>query len=75
MVSPELTGVSPEHVEVLSAKTAVINGGNDCALAAVLLPPLKMGINSYFFNDNNKTAVNDTFNDDFRYRRKCPVLA
>ncbi|GMQ11348.1 hypothetical protein CsSME_00054007 [Camellia sinensis var. sinensis] len=69
MVSLELTGVSPEHAGVSPAKTAVINGGNDWALAAVLLPPLKVGINGNFFNGGNKTAVNDTFNDSFRYRR------
>ncbi|THF99262.1 hypothetical protein TEA_017099 [Camellia sinensis var. sinensis] len=34
---------SPEHAGVSSAKTAIINGGNDWALAAVLLPPLKNG--------------------------------
>ena len=62
MVSPELAGVSP-------AKTAVINGGNDWALAAVLLPPLKVGINGGFFNGGNKTAVDDTFNDGFHYHR------
>ncbi|THG13843.1 hypothetical protein TEA_014321 [Camellia sinensis var. sinensis] len=59
-VSPELAGVSPEHAEVSPAKTAVINNGNDWALAAVLLPPLKAGISSGFV-----TAVNR----GFHYRR------
>ncbi|CAL5372844.1 unnamed protein product [Camellia sinensis] len=69
MVSPEHAGVSPEHAGVSPAKTAVINGGNDWALAAVLLPPLKVDINGDFFNGGNKIAVNDTFNDGFRYHR------
>ena len=69
MVSPELARVLPEHAGVSPTKTAVINGGNDWALAAVLLPPLKVGINGGFFHGGNKTAVNDTFNDGFRYRR------
>ena len=60
MVSPELVGVSPEHAGVSPAKTAVINGGNDWALAAVLLPPLKTGISGDFV-----TAVNR----GFHYRR------
>ncbi|KAI7996819.1 hypothetical protein LOK49_LG10G00792 [Camellia lanceoleosa] len=63
------------------AKTAGINGDNGWALAAVLLPPLKVGINGGSLPPLKVdfiTVVKDTFSDGFfngginsgfRYRR------
>ncbi|KAF5956772.1 hypothetical protein HYC85_003997, partial [Camellia sinensis] len=51
---------SPEFAGALPAKTTVINGGNERALAAVSLSLLKEGFSGRFFNSGFITAVKDT---------------
>ena len=60
---PRMVTTRRSSAGALPAKTAVINGGNGWALAAVLLPPLKVGINGGFVTAVKKTATKSVFND------------